>query len=564
VNRANREFCGCSEADVRGAGWRALVHPDDRRRAVDELLAALRDRRECAGEARVRHASGEWRRVEAHATPRHSASGEFLGLVGSSSEVAAEVDLVAGGAAIKKAHEALRASEERLRAMFEGHLAPMLIIEPDGGRILDANAAAAGFYGYSREELRAMRIEQINLLSPDEVAAERHRAADRTANMFVFPHRLAGGEVRFVEVYSSPVTIEGRQMLFSIIHDVTARRRAEEALRESEEVFRAMFDQSQVGKVQVDPVSGRYMRVNEAFCRFTGYSEEDLLGRTFFAITHPDDRAEDAARLQALRDGRMESFELEKRYVRPDGRVVWALVSVNLARDAAGRVRSAVGVVQDITARKEAEAALRESETERAAHLERTRLARDLHDSVSQAIFAAALKAEALDIAAECGDARIGPAASQVCRLCKGALADLRAMLLELRGEKLEDVPIHQLLRQLVEAAEGRTSARIDLSIGGSFILPADLHVAVYRVAQEALNNLARHARADHAWVHVELAGEGSLEVRDDGRGFEPREFGAEHLGIRMMRERAAEVGADLELTSAKDRGTTVVLRWER
>ena len=219
------------------------------------------------------------------------------------------------------------------------------------------------------------------------------------------------------------------------------------------------------------PVSGHFLRANEAFCRLTGYSEEDLLGRTFFAITHPDDRAEDTAKLEALREGRIEWFESEKRYVRPDGRVVWALVSVNLApRDAAGRVRSTVGVVQDITARKEAEAALRESEVPGGAP--RRRAGAGPARLRQSAIFAAALKAEALDIAAECGDDRIGSAASQVCRLCKGALADLRAMLLELRGEPL-DVPINQLLRQLVEATEGRTSARVRLWIEGSSTLPA-------------------------------------------------------------------------------------------
>ena len=106
----------------------------------------------------------------------------------------------------------------------------MLLIEPDGGQILDANAAAARFYGYSREQLRAMHIEQINQLPPEEVAAERRRAADNTKNVFIFPHRLSSGEVRIVEVYSTPVTIQGRSTLFSIIHDVTARKQAEEAL----------------------------------------------------------------------------------------------------------------------------------------------------------------------------------------------------------------------------------------------------------------------------------------------------------------------------------------------
>ena len=132
----------------------------------------------------------------------------------------------------KKAEAELRKSENRFRVMFEGHGAPMLLIEPNNGQIIDANEAAARFYEYSREQLRAMRIDQINKLSPEEVAAERHKAVERSKNVFVFPHRLAGGDVRLVEVYSSPVTIEGRPMLFSIIHDITKRKEAEEALIE--------------------------------------------------------------------------------------------------------------------------------------------------------------------------------------------------------------------------------------------------------------------------------------------------------------------------------------------
>ena len=134
-----------------------------------------------------------------------------------------------------------------------------------------------------------------------------------------------------------------------------------------------------------------------------------------------------------------------------------------------------------------------------------------------------------------------------------------------MRGERLEDIPLGQLLRQLVEATEGRTSARIGLAIQGSSTLPADVHVVFYRVAQEALNNVARHAKAATVWVEVELSkAGGSLEVRDDGRGFELRDFGLEHLGIRTMRERAAEVGADLDLTSVEGRRTCVTLRWRK
>jgi signal transduction histidine kinase len=136
-------------------------------------------------------------------------------------------------------------------------------------------------------------------------------------------------------------------------------------------------------------------------------------------------------------------------------------------------------------------------------------------------------------------------------------------MLLELRGEGIGVVPMRQLLSQLVEAAEGRTSARVELVIREKSPLPAAVQGVFYRVAQEALNNVARHARATRVRVEADLSEtEAGLEVRDDGQGFESRDFGPGHLGLSSMRERAAEVGADLTLTSVKGEGTCVTLRW--
>lgn len=133
----------------------------------------------------------------------------------------------------KRAEEVLRENETRFRTMFEAHGAPMLLIEPESGQIVDANDAAARFYEYSREQLREMHIDQINQLQPEEVAAERQKAVERGKNMFVFRHRLASGNLRWVEVYSSPVTIRSQPVLFSIIHDITERKQAEEALKEA-------------------------------------------------------------------------------------------------------------------------------------------------------------------------------------------------------------------------------------------------------------------------------------------------------------------------------------------
>jgi PAS domain S-box-containing protein len=125
-------------------------------------------------------------------------------------------------------------------------------------------------------------------------------------------------------------------------------------LRESEVTFRAMFDVSSVGKVEVEPESGRFLRVNTAMCKFVGYSEAELVTRTVYDITHPDDRDLDGETLPRLRAGEITGFDLEKRYIRKDGNVVWARVTVNAIR-VPGRPLRNTGVILDITDSKERE-----------------------------------------------------------------------------------------------------------------------------------------------------------------------------------------------------------------
>ena len=114
--------------------------------------------------------------------------------------------------------------------MFEKHGAVMLLIEPGSGQIVDANDAAVVFYGYDKARLRDMKISDINALAPSEVAAERQRAARENRNYFIFPHRRADGSLRTVEVYSWPIDVEGRKLLFSIIHDASDRKLSEDEL----------------------------------------------------------------------------------------------------------------------------------------------------------------------------------------------------------------------------------------------------------------------------------------------------------------------------------------------
>ncbi|NPV06569.1 MAG: GAF domain-containing protein [Anaerolineae bacterium] len=200
-----------------------------------------------------------------------------------------------------------------------------------------------------------------------------------------------------------------------------------------------------------------------------------------------------------------------------------------------------------------------------AAAAERSRLARDLHDSVTQTLFSASLIAEVLpriwkrDAAA--GERRL----AQLRQLTRGALAEMRTLLLELRPAALEEAPLEDLLRQLGEAVAGRAQVPVSVSVEGSGELPAQVRVALYRIAQEALNNVARHSRAGAAQVRLTFRDEiVDLAIADDGVGFDPRAPGGDHLGLRIMRERADGIGAHLDVTSSPGRGTEVLVRWPR
>jgi signal transduction histidine kinase len=205
----------------------------------------------------------------------------------------------------------------------------------------------------------------------------------------------------------------------------------------------------------------------------------------------------------------------------------------------------------------------REQEARQATQEERARIARDLHDSVTQSLFAASLKAEALAVTSCDEDASAAAVAADVRRLNRGALAQMRMMLLELRGGPVERVPLQQLLRNLVEASESRASVKVALTLDERSALRPEVHEAAYRITQEALNNIVRHAKAQHAWVQLETdPSHVLLVIADDGRGFDPGAADQSRFGLRGMRERAEGTGGDLTLVSALGEGTTVTVEW--
>ena len=286
---------------------------------------------------------------------------------------------------------------------------------------------------------------------------------------------------------------------------------------------------------------------------------------TFMSGVHPDDREATQAAVDAALDPAGSGHYLVTFRVlnAADGTVRWVAATGQVLFEAGSAVHL-VGMVEDITGRRRLEEALRETELAAAAQDERNRLARELHDSATQALFAATLKAEALAQSEDPLPGWVVETIEELRRLSRGALAQMRTLLLELRHEPLEQIPIEQLLRQLVEATEGRVSTACQLTIRGEAALPPQLHVTIYRIVQEALSNVSRHAGASRASVLLEMhpGGRVHLSVEDDGRGFDPDTVDPSHLGLRSMQERADQAGAALEVSTRYGRGTVVTLDW--
>lgn len=256
----------------------------------------------------------------------------------------------------KRAAAILAESEVRFHSFFEDNGSAMLLIEPEKGTIVAANRAAADYYGYPQDRLTGMLIEEINTLSPEEAARERTRAVREVRSFFNFAHRLASGEVRDVEVYSAPISVYGRTLLYSIVHDVTERRAAQKALRASEQRYRTIFQMSQ-DAIAISRLSDQtYIEVNQAFLDIIGYDRDEVIGRTREQMDIWVDPRARQKMIQTLREG-SSCQNLETQFRRKCGSVFWGLISASVVEiDGAPCVLS---ITRDISESKLVEAQIR-------------------------------------------------------------------------------------------------------------------------------------------------------------------------------------------------------------
>ena len=369
------------------------------------------------------------------------------------------------------------------------------------------------------------------------------------------------------------VAIENARLCEEAHHELAARKQAEAALRESEERFRAIFERAAIG-IALVTLQGRILHANPELQEMLGYTAEDLRGKRFPKITHPDEAEAVPHLIRAAIAGKQSRVHIEKRYFHKDGRIIWADVNCRLHRDAAGKPLFAISVIENITERKQAEERLKTyqkrlrslaSQLALAEERERRRVADALHGEVGQALALARIKLG--ELAGASPREEFTALVQTVYEIIAWVLKRTRALTFELSPPIRYELGLGYAVAWLVEEFQKQHPIRWEFR-GGRLSPPLeeDVRVTLFQGVREMFHNTVKHARAKNVRVRLECGPEEvRLHVEDDGVGFDADEFWSNPkamsgFGLFSVRERLESFGGRLEIDSRTGGGTRVTL----
>jgi PAS domain S-box-containing protein len=477
----------------------------------------------------------------------------------------------------KRTEDALRASEERFVKIFNLSPYRMGIIRMRDGVILHVNDTWLKETGFAREEIINHPYQELDFwLSPETMDQVRQILSDGKPIHAIESHFLTrSGEKRVVLASTEIVELDGEPCGLWATHDITDRKRAEEALQASEKRFSVAFNSSPVMASLSLFEGGRFLAVNDRFVTLSGYSREEAVGHTAIELglwPDPTDRSKIMEILK--RDGRVRAFEAGLRMKNGDYRTI--LLSIE-AIELDGQ-RCLLHAGNDITARKQAETLLRTSEERlralsarihSAREEEGTRIAREIHDELGSALTGLKWDLEKMDkTLAKSGNGsgittvrgRIG----NMTGLIESTIDTVRRISSELRPGILDDLGLVAALQSHAQEFQARTGIVCHWKSSLEQVeLNRERATAVFRIFQEILTNVLRHSQAANVYIELRSA-DARLElvVRDDGRGItESETANTRSLGLLGMKERALLVGGEVNITGEIGKGTTVVVR---
>jgi PAS domain S-box-containing protein len=435
-------------------------------------------------------------------------------------------------------------------------------------------------YGYTPEEAIG---QSISIVIPPDQANDLQFIGDTVRRGEHISHyeteriRRDGHWIK-VSLTVSPIRNGGGQIVgaSAIARDISERVKAEAVLRMSEERFRRYFELGLVGMAITSPSKG-LIEVNDQLCEILGYTREELLQMRWTEFTHPEDLAADVAYFDRVIAGEIDGYSLDKRFIRKDGQVIEATVSGQCMRRPDGSVDYFVGMLHDITARKRAEEQLTQSnENLRAlsARLqsvreeESLRISREIHDDLGGAL--TGLKMDLAWLARRLpgngNDAALQKLKS-MSSLVDETMQKVRDIATELRPSVLDDLGLVTAIEWQAREFQRRTEIECRMTSPRQHVaLSPEKSTAVFRIFQEILTNVARHAQATAVEIAMDQQGTDLvLSVSDDGRGIRGSDItNTKSLGLHGMRERALVFGGRVAITGSAGAGTTVTVRIPR
>jgi len=353
------------------------------------------------------------------------------------------------------------------------------------------------------------------------------------------------------------LVLDNAQLYAQLQSELVERRHIEETLRESQDNFQRYFNMNTVGMCVTSPDS-RWIETNGRLRQMLGYSDEELDHLTWRELTHPDDLNADLILYNQILANQRDSYQLDKRFIRKDGSILYTSLFTTCHRNPDGTVRYFLASMVDITERKQGEA----SSLKLAAIEERQRLARNLHDSVNQSIHGLVLFSETLVSTLEKNNIdRAKQIAARLQESARQALKEARLMLYEIQSSgPVRSVDLIHDLETRLGTVERRAGVNAQLIQEGSMDhCPKAWHENLFWITIEALNNALKHAQAHTIQVIIRCTpNHMELEVVDDGNGFDPDKARVGGMGLQNMRERASLLGGELAILSGLETGSRV------